>query len=481
MTSTATSTLPSVTEFLQAVHPRPDSGESSDTPSCSRVSLGNPAGDADSIVSAIGMAYVDTVLLEKPTLPIVSIPLDDLITQRPETKYLFQLAGIVDVEDYNRLLVGIDAPLDRFPLQASVTLVDHNQLAKPLPLQAINKDVSSSSSSMDWKVEAIWDHHFDEEAHLDTCPSGTSKQRNIAFDSSTSAALVASTCTLVVEQLLSEGPPPSLCHDASSAWIPPSLSILLLGVILLDSVNLSPKAGKATDRDRSAIQVLQKHTNWNELWKSNDFCQQQQNIWEAASSATVDEDGKSIISDTTRSPSLDQLFEALQNQKFHPDFWNGLTALQAMKLDYKSFAIPVSDIDGTFGLSSILQDMWTFLDKPSLWTSMTQEYFSVSSNPELAFHGLMFMSISPETGTPQRQLILSSPDKTLLNSLVEYLHKDGFLQAQVVLGGIQTREGGGDENKIIYSICMEQGNPKASRKQVVPVLLSYYGQAESET
>ena len=70
-------------------------------------------------------------------------------------------------------------------------------------------------------------------------------------------ATVASTCTLVTERLM------QLQSDDES--FPAPLAILLLGVILLDSVNLVPEAGKATPRDAAAVRALLDRTRWEEL------------------------------------------------------------------------------------------------------------------------------------------------------------------------------------------------------------------------
>ena len=78
------------------------------------ISLGNPAGDADSIISAIALAYIDTMSSAEScssntgdtsssaittTTPIVSIPYESLTTQRPETKYLLQQLAKIDLND----------------------------------------------------------------------------------------------------------------------------------------------------------------------------------------------------------------------------------------------------------------------------------------------------------------------------------------------------------------------------------------------
>eukprot|EP00980_Cylindrotheca_fusiformis_P030957 scaffold25678_cov137-Cylindrotheca_fusiformis.AAC.5 len=371
------------------------------------ISLGNPAGDADSIVSAIALAYIDsTFQSQQPTkrvTPIVSIRHEDLKTQRPETKYLLQLAKI-DLDD----LFAVDNP--DLPPKTSVTLVDHNCLT-------LNKP--------EWTVTSILDHHLDEGNHMDTC-----EERNIAFDSSTSSALVASTCTLMVERF------------PASEMFPPSLAILLLGVILLDSVNLSPKAGKVTPRDETAVDTLLSRTDWSSL----DL---------PAEVLLPPDNGSQGKPDTSR------LFDALQNQKFNPDFWNSLSLLQALKLDYKSFGI---EPHGTFGISSVLQTMPEFLSRHALLDFLSEEE-GQSFFENLEMLGVMFFSVINDTR--QRQMVLVGKDGQLLDNIVKSFTEDGFLQSRVLEK---------TSKNDLHMVCLEQGNSKASRKQVAPLLMKYFKQ-----
>ena len=148
--------------------------------------IGNAAGDADSIISAITLAYVKTLQQQGQQLivPIVSILADDLKFLRPETTFLLKdCAGMDNIKDDVNDLIAIDQIDELLPSsKATLTLVDHNY----------NQRQEQQSQ---WTVTEIVDHHLDEEKHVDTCPP---KQRNIAFENS--KALVASCATLVVEQ-----------------------------------------------------------------------------------------------------------------------------------------------------------------------------------------------------------------------------------------------------------------------------------------
>ena len=435
-TRTAAANLPTVSEFLKSLQEQQQQDQQQQPPITS-VSLGNPAGDADSIISAIALAYIDSVPAQsspKTVLPIISIPHDDLKRQRPETKYLLELAGI-DMDD----LVAIDSP--SLPCKASATLVDHNRLTFQHP-----------DSKCQWEVTQILDHHLDEGAHLETCPASTNEeqqdqeQRVVAFCSSSQKALVASTCTLLVERFLAR-------HSGQP--FPPSLSILLLGVILLDSINMSPKAGKGTERDRLALEQLQQQTNWESLDLPLEI------LMKEASSK--------------KQPNHQQLFDTLQNQKFHPDFWNSLTALQALKLDYKRFTptgVNNNNNSINFGVSTVLQTMSDFVHKEGLLDTIQSNY---GSSSDLEFFAVMFFSVDGDD-TPKRQMMLASENVDLVNDLITFLMQEGSLQLQQVEETFPK----GTNDMSLNVVYLEQGNARASRKQVAPILMDYFKDTKSE-
>ena len=169
--------------------------------------IGNDAGDADSIISAITLAYIESTYNNKNQLtPVVSISQNALAHERPDVNLLLQLAGIRDssgmllfIEDLLDMLMSIkDAEQSR-----AITLVDHN---------TINKSLRNYKQEL--TITDIVDHHNDEGLFMDTC---SGNHRTIAFEHD--RALVASTTTLVAEILRRYYPSP----------YPSSLAILLLG------------------------------------------------------------------------------------------------------------------------------------------------------------------------------------------------------------------------------------------------------------
>lgn len=356
--------------------------------------IGNPAGDADSIVSPIGWAFVESFANEACTgslhTPVVSMLRADLEATRPETSLLLKWAS-VSSED----LVYID---DRRLLEASkksycrVTLVDHNRLVAP-PLAGLTEN-----------VVGIQDHHVDELQHVNSC-----KTRNIAFENG--AALVASTCTLVVERMATTLSPP----------FPQQLSTLLLGVILLDSVNLDAGAGKVTERDRTAARLLIDNTAW--------------------------EHGK---------PNTDEWFAQLQGAKFDPEFWTSLSVRDVLRLDYKSF------VNGELGMSSVLMKMQDFFTK----SDVTEGIYDYMIETGIHYLIIMFSHEATE-GLLQREVVVCTRE-------VSHEPITKFLQSQPEL------ELGPSCFPVVNS-CegfemrgYSQGNSKASRKVLAPILLEFF-------
>jgi exopolyphosphatase len=363
------------------------------------VVLGNEAGDADSIVSALALAYVES-MSNSPKTPIVSIPRDDLCLRR-EAVLLLELAHV----DTSKLYYIDDETLFESP--KLVTLVDHNRLT-------LGED--------DWTVTEIIDHHFDEETHTHVIGD----LRNIAFEND-NKALVASTCTLVAERLFSKLEPPYASSD---------LSIALLGVILLDTVNMKPAAGKGTQRDQDAIDTLVSKTDWSSL-EGNDLIHQ---------NGVID---------------TDKLYDKLSKSKFDSDFWEQLSVRDALRLDYKRFEAPTGHV---FGSSSVLVDMDALLTKPN-FVKETISYIKESEIPLLAVLGLKLIGHST-----QRELLLCGSDERLVNDMADYILTNP--EAKTAMQS-EEKPVEKDTGELVVR-QFRQGNQKASRKQVAPVMLNFF-------
>ena len=424
--------------------------------------VGNPAGDADSIISALTLAYLDTEHQEQSNdtnsrhrvvLPLISIPQNDLALRR-ETVLLLQDMLQIEQSTLDRLPYidskGIDTLLpnandDDAAAAASVdsdhqravpqwTLVDHNKLV-------LHSDHCIPRGWMEQSnVVRILDHHMDECCHLDTVGQDN-EQRVIAFEDN--KAIVASTCILVAERLLSFA-------DETDASIPADVALALVVVMLLDSINMLPSAGKVTPRDKETIHKLLKNTDWGTLKKANS------NI------PFVDgggEGSKDIQIDT------DRVFGILSQSKTDLAFWKDLSVRDALRLDYKQFTTPGGH--DVFGAASVLLPLDDFRAKPNL-VHEVEKYMDECGIPLL----VVMSMVMTEDGAPQRSMLVTGPQDQceLIDSMTEHLLQDETLQSTEV----ELTDGDDPTTTSIIIRQLVQANPRASRKQVVPVMMGFY-------
>jgi hypothetical protein len=206
---------------------------------------------------------------------------------------------------------------------------------------------------------------------------------------------------------------------------------------------MKPSAGKGTQRDQDAIHKLVSKTDWSTLVEgASDFIKQ---------------DDRVAIIDT------DKLYENLSESKFDLGFWKQLGVRDALRLDYKRFQAPTGQV---FGSSSILLDMDSFLAKPN-FVEETISYMNESEIPLLAVLGLKLIGQST-----QRELLLCGSDRRLVNNMADYL-----LTNPAAKTAMQSEERPlENDTEALVVRHFQQGNPKASRKQVAPVLLNFFSQ-----
>ena len=392
--------------------------------------MGNEAGDADSIISSLALSHVKQMMFSNTSvqteiplfLPLMNIYREDMKLRR-ETVLLLQLAapGITLMKSQNDFIYVNDESFQSFTNHhndISVTLVDHNKYSSTFV-----------SSTLQNNVYEIIDHHQDEGWHVDTA---TKPNREIAFEDQ--KATVGSTCTLITERLQKY----TSTFNITTPTIDVELCLVLLGVILLDTMNMDQKLAKGTHRDESAIQFLIKNTNWNSL-----------------STETKD----LIFDDYT--PDRKKLFELLQNAKFDPKFWYEMDVHDCLRIDYKRFETG----DYPFGLSSVLIDATSMLSKDSFHRTVI-DYMSKRGINML---GIMCMTIINDK--PKREFILIGSDDDV-TGLTNYLTKNeatAFLE--IKLHGEDVLS---STNKVYIMKHFLQGNPKGSRKQVAPLLLAHF-------
>jgi len=410
--------------------------------------MGNEAGDADSIISALALSYIQQQqhlknedIEETIVLPIVSVPRAD-ISLRRDVMLLLDLAGITNLDD---LLYIDDDLVTRHLLpstlsttsKATLTLVDHNR-------------IRSSLSHLSSMVTEIVDHHEDENSHEQVVGA---EKRSIAYENG--VATVASTCTLITERLF---------QNQNNRPIDASLGLLLLGVILLDSVNMLPEAGKGTARDEEAIQLLLQHTDW------TTYCDKLKTTPPSLVDETIMKKIFPNIDDGNCKPDRTALFETLSNAKNDPKLWSVLSVNDCLRIDYKRFIVPEQSSSlsvSSIGLSSVLLSMDSLLVKDNFIDDLTS--YMTSSGVDL--FGIMALNF--QDGKPNRELLLTGNDPKIVDSFADYLlnHPDAaFLEISERSECVVDK---GASSEIPHIRVFKQGNGKGSRKQVAPILLGY--------
>jgi exopolyphosphatase len=180
------------------------------------VVLGNEAADLDSMQASILYAYFLNATAAVTAVPVINIPRQDF-KLRTEAVYLITQAGI----DPEHLVFADEIDLQSLQAQRklSVVLVDHNRLAAP------QEPLSDA-------VTGIIDHHRDEELFPAASPRIIEP--------------VGSVATLIAERMLAE----------KKDLVSDGVALLLLGTILLDTVNLDPEAQRATEKDINTVETL---------------------------------------------------------------------------------------------------------------------------------------------------------------------------------------------------------------------------------
>lgn len=452
--------------------------------------IGNEAGDADSILSAIGLAYVlqleqkyftDTEIHGTPmsvsntdlplgedfhgkvihqySFPVISIPRNDMKLRRDVTlllalcriSSLHEFIYIDDVltEDKEHMSLSL-SPLFKqdegenqtyFDL-LQLTLVDHNK-------------IRSSLWHLHDRVGQIWDHHCDEGFHTQV------NLRNIAFDSTSMTALVGSTCTLVTEEL--ERVLRSCKGSTNFLDVDPALGLALLGVILIDTMNMSKIAGKGTERDQKAIDFLIHHTSWETL-VTRVIHLPLKSYYERIFPLHA-ESGSCYTQPSMTNrvrPNRAELYEILRDCKFDQTFWSELSTEDALRIDYKTFGSSRESF--TFGLSSILLPCAVLQEKENFLTTALQ----FMKGQRIIVLGIL--SLVVVNNVPIREICLLGPEK-IVRSLTNYLLLSEDSSSLSICNrsdeNLQTFVG--DDSTFLMTTLL-QGNSSASRKQIAPII-----------
>lgn len=319
------------------------------------------------------------------------------------------------------------------PGSISMTLMDHNALSRPLSY------LPGASAA----VVEIVDHHADSGQHTHV----TGGDRRISFDAAAGRG-VGSTCTLVSQSMLSL---PASCVDAA-------LAELLLGVILLDTAGLSAAAGKTTPEDEAAVAALQ-----------------------------------AVIAGERGAPVDVRAFaDRLLALREDASFWRSLSASQALRYDYKGFDAQFKGANVRVGSSSFMAPLTSIL---AGWRED-----SSSSDSDSSDSGAVSVTVAPEVGEQLQSyaaqqgaailLLMSVTTKPAMSRQLAMVHVPGphagipseqSQAAYETLLAALTADAAGLKLQALPVAAagaaaevklFQQGNVKASRKQVMPLVLA---------
>jgi len=415
--------------------------------------IGNEASDADSIVSSLCLAYLKQqqhVGEDKTFVPVVAVP-RSILKLRRETQLLLRSVGL-ELEDLICLdELDLQKMSDDLTLQAFV-LTDHNLLGKCVTSKLKGGEAQAASL-----VESIVDHHKDQGAY--SACAGTA--RIIAFDSMTNTATAGSACTLVAELVLKAAPALSATSFSAIQAIQ-DVSVLLQGVICIDTQNMDPR-GVGTTRDASAL------------------------------------DG--LLVNTTGRVDRDSTFATLRDAKSAPEFWNELSAMECLCIDYKQFPQATG---AEVGIASTLLPVQQFLEKHGSTNDVRQymacptlERKSCVDDEDRAsecepIQPLELLLVMSTVYRPKfrRELLIVSYDEARADALAFFLQGTGDatmlepLSLAVSASAPDIRSGNvgeigklrvaGADGVSLHMRAFHQGNSKASRKQIAPLVQEFY-------
>lgn len=339
------------------------------------VVMGNEAADLDSMASAACLAWqlagknrqAGTVFL-----PFIPIPREDF-RLRTEATFLFSEAGLSETDLFFSDDVSLEALGKKGTLR--LVLVDHNKPGKAFAAFLPN-------------VAGVVDHHQDEGLFP------ALKDRTIEP--------VGSACTLVAEKILAEG----------MADIPSDVALLLAGTILLDTVNLDPKAGRVTPKDDAVVRAL------------------------------LPIAGK----------SQQALFDRLQFEKFNVV---SLSTFDLLRKDYKEYS--AGSI--RYGMSSVLLSLESWKEKD---LELTKELKRYTESRKLSILLVMNAYTEPKF---TRELVVYSPDFALFRKVVDFLKA-----SDLRLSPLPAPEGSTIENFGWFY----QANESYSRKKLQPIIQQFF-------
>lgn len=345
--------------------------------------MGNEASDMDSIVSSIIYAYFKQLKVkpeEHLYLPLINIPREDF-PLRTESQWIFDQLGLKtdNLLFYPEVTAFIESKVQKSKL--NFILVDHNKL-------------STSQSFIANLIEEIVDHHTNE---------GLKVPKVIE--------MVGSCTSLVAEKI---------AQNAPELFDNVVVSKLLLGTILLDTVNLDPKYKKVTPKDESIAKTLSAKLK---------FTSEQQTTF----------------------------FNELQEKRFDV---SALGTYDLLRADYKQFQMNKVSV----GISSCKRSFKEWFQKDPNFIANVDRYFN-NSKIDILFIMTQYMD---EKNAMHRELGTYSKDKNLHNEALEFLKTTDL---NLVPINNETTNALSKGHVISF---YDQKNIGASRKQLQPFLDGFY-------
>lgn len=336
--------------------------------------MGNEAADLDSMVSAVAYAwYLNLKDSSINPFPLINIPRADF-KLRTEAVYLFKEAGI----DVDLLLFSEDVDLKKLDDigNLSLILVDHNKIA-------VNQ------ANYEHSIKEILDHHADE--------------KNYPKNTLTDIRPVGSTTTIISELFIRN----------QKDKITQPLATLLVGTILLDTVNLSKEAGRVTDDDISIVEEMQKVVKLN----------------------------------------IAELFDKLQFEKFNV---SSLGSYDLLRKDYKEWQMGKLKC----GIGAVLQPIEDWIKKdPNVEDACAK--FAKEKNLDVLF--AMNAFTNPDF---TRQLVLFVPNADLRENTRQFLEKSNLGLTPIATGA----------SKAKVCLFYNQANLGISRKKLQPMLNDFFSE-----
>ena len=184
------------------------------------------------------------------------------------------------------------------------------------------------------------------------------------------------------------------------------------------------------------------------------------------------------------------MFDSLQAAKFDPDFWKGLSVVDALRLDYKRFSVTgttQTNKSVVFGASAVLLPMKDFFSKSANTDNKDGEDVMkgiasyMTEHASIDFLAILFFFQCPERGENRRQLMFceriprnDTGNVEIIPGLVDFLIDDGTLALKEIRYDSHDSvcTVGGSQRFAVR--LFDQTNTKASRKQVAPLLMKFF-------